>query len=92
MRCGGIDTHFPRPSITCAAAGTRTFAATNIGDAGADDYRLICWTTPLPVSMNATRCSGIFIKTNFLQDITGSPDSHSRIDMHRMFAGAGVRF
>lgn len=36
--------------------------------------------------------SGIFIQTDYLQDRQGSPDSHTRIDTHRLFAGVGVAF
>lgn len=36
--------------------------------------------------------STIFIKTNYLQDLVGSPHSHSQINVHRFFAGAGVNF
>jgi opacity protein-like surface antigen len=36
--------------------------------------------------------SGIFIKSDYLQDVQGSPHSHTRIDTHRFFAGVGFAF
>lgn len=36
--------------------------------------------------------SGIFIKKTFLQDLEGSPHSHTRIDTHRLYAGLGLTF
>ena len=38
------------------------------------------------------RFSGIFISTDYLQDLQGSPDSHTRIDTHRFYAAAGFIF
>ena len=39
------------------------------------------------------RYSGIFIKTDYQQlPVPVSPHSHTRIDTHRLFAGAGFRF
>ena len=36
--------------------------------------------------------SGIYIKTDYLQDYEVSPHNHKRIDTHRIFAGAGFTF
>ena len=36
--------------------------------------------------------SGIFIKTDYLQDYNVSPHSHARIDTHRVYAGLGLTF
>jgi opacity protein-like surface antigen len=36
--------------------------------------------------------SGIFIKTDYLQDVEGSPHSHKRIDTHRVYVGLGLTF
>jgi opacity protein-like surface antigen len=38
------------------------------------------------------RYSGIFIKTDYLQDWQVSPHSHDRINTHRFYAGAGFTF
>jgi opacity protein-like surface antigen len=38
------------------------------------------------------RYSRIFINTDYLQDFAASPTSHSGINVHRVFAGAGFTF
>lgn len=36
--------------------------------------------------------SGIFITSDYLQDLQGSPHNHTRINTHRFYAGAGFAF
>ena len=79
-------------------AGWGTFAGSNMELDIIGGYKTEIGGVTVDVLRHLTldigyRYSGIFIKTDYQQlPVPVSPHSHTRIDTHRLFAGAGFRF
>lgn len=98
----GIAHMSPKPTFEVAGLDYTTLAMADqtVGKAFREDTRpmaSIGGGVTFDVVKHVTfdigyKYSGIFIKTDYLQDLEASPHSHTRIDTHRVFAGAGFRF